>query len=237
MKGAAHYIAPRLCEFEEMAFVMHFLRSSELFADVGANVGAFTVLAAGVAGARAMAFEPSPDTFKMLMRNIRLNGLRDRVKAIHAAVGRREGMVQFSFGLGTENHVATDAASNGSVAVKMTTLDKELAGNPPTLLKVDVEGFETEVFAGAANTLKQPELRAIIVERNNIGTRYGFNEELLHCEIRQCGFIPCNYEPFARRLVQVGEQAVGNIIYTRDVAAANASLQTALAFKLGDLSV
>ena len=237
MKGAAHYIAPRLCEFEEMAFVMHFLRSNELFADVGANVGAFTVLAAGVAGARAIAFEPSPDTFKMLMRNIRLNGLQDRVKAIHAAVGRREGMVQFSFGLGTENHVATDAASDGSVAVKMTTLDKELAGNPPALLKVDVEGFETEVFAGAVNTLKQPELRAIIVERNNIGTRYGFNEDLLHREIRQCGFVPCNYEPFARRLVQVGELAFGNIIYTRNVAAANASLRTALAFKLGDLSV
>jgi len=237
MKGAAHYIAPRLCEFEEMAFVMHFLRSGELFADVGANVGAFTVLAAGGVGARAMAFEPSPDTFKILVRNIRLNGLQDRVKAIHAAVGRKEGMAQFSFGLGTENHVAPDAASGGSVAVKMTTLDKELAGNPPVLLKVDVEGFETEVFAGAVKILKQPELRAIIVERTNIGIRYGFNEELLHREIRQCGFVPCNYEPFTRQLVQVAEQTLGNIIYTRDIAVAKASLRTASAFKLGDLSV
>src|SRR5258707_11170919 len=50
MKGAAHFILPRLCEFEEMAFTMHFLRPDELFADVGANVGAFTIMAAGVAG-------------------------------------------------------------------------------------------------------------------------------------------------------------------------------------------
>ena len=61
MKGAAHYIAPRLCEFEEMAFVMHFLRPGELFVDVGANVGVFTVLAAGVAGAEVRAFETNPD--------------------------------------------------------------------------------------------------------------------------------------------------------------------------------
>ena len=53
MKGAAHFIAPRLNEFNDMAFVMHFLQAGELFADVGANVGAFTVLAAGVAGALA----------------------------------------------------------------------------------------------------------------------------------------------------------------------------------------
>ena len=38
MKGAAHFIAPRLCEFAQMSFVMHFLRADELFADVGANL-------------------------------------------------------------------------------------------------------------------------------------------------------------------------------------------------------
>src|ERR1700743_2432388 len=57
MKGAAHYITPRLCEFEDMSFVMHFLRAGELFMDVGANVGAFTIMAAGVAGAQVIAFE------------------------------------------------------------------------------------------------------------------------------------------------------------------------------------
>jgi hypothetical protein len=91
MKGAAHFILPGLCEFEEMAFTMHFLRPDELFADVGANVGAFSVLAGSVAGARVKAFEPSADTFKILERNLRLNGLQDRAKAIHAAVGKSQG--------------------------------------------------------------------------------------------------------------------------------------------------
>ncbi len=235
MKGAAHYITPRLCEFEEMAFVMHFLRAGDLFADVGANIGAFTIMAAGVAGAQVVAFEASPDTYAMLLSNVRLNDFQNQIKAIHAAAGRTEGSAQFSIGLGTENCVTTGAASNHSVSVRMTTLDKELAGNPPDLLKVDVEGFETEVFAGAANTLRDPKLKAIIVERNNLGARYGFDEGPLHREIRQCGFTGCNYEPFKRRLFEVGDAARENIIYVRNLAAANDRLSTARPFTLGDL--
>lgn len=237
MKGAAHYITPGLCEFEEMSFVMHFLRPGELFVDVGANVGAFTVLAAGVAGAQVVAFEASPDTYEMLARNLRLNNFGDRVNAIQAAAGRSEGTTKFSSGLGTESCVASAANINGAVTVHMTTLDKVLVAHPPTLLKVDVEGFETEVFAGATRTLRQPELRAIIVERNDSGSRYGFDEEPLHREIQQCGFVPCTYDPFARRLSETAGATSGNIIYTREVITANERLRTAPPFTLGDLSV
>jgi FkbM family methyltransferase len=237
MKGAAHFILPPLCEFEEMAFTMHFLRADALFADVGANVGAFSVLAGGVAGARVKAFEPSHDTFKMLERNLLLNGLKDRAKAINAAVGKSNGEIFFSSGLGTENHVAVESIANNSPKVRMTTLDGEFAEGPPDLMKVDVEGFECEVFAGATNLLRQPRLRAIIVERNNCGTRYNFDENRLHRQIRESGFVPCRYDPFARQLARIGDQALGNIIYVRDIAATNACLQTAAAFKLGDLTV
>src|SRR5665213_47911 len=230
MKGAAHYITPRLCEFEEMSFVIHFLQADDLFADVGANVGAFTIMAAGVASACVVAFEASPDTYAMLLCNIRLNDFQNRIKAIHAAVGRTEGTAQFSVGLGTENGVATGATASNSVSVRMTTLDKELAGNPPDLLKVDVEGFETEVFAGAANTLRNPKLKAIIVERDNLGARYGFDEESLHREICECDFIGCNYEPFKRRLFEVGGGTRGNIIYVRNLVAANERLSAAPPF-------
>jgi len=236
MKGAAHYITPRLCEFEEMAFVMHFLRPNEVFVDIGANIGAFTIMAAGVASARVVAFEASPDTYEMISRNIRLNGFQERVKVIHAAVGRNEGTAQFSVGLGTENCVDMKKVGN-SVTVKMTTLDKELAETHPNLLKVDVEGFETEVFAGAAKTLRQNSLQAIIVERNNLGARYGFDEEPLHREIQSCGFTPCNYDPFNRKLFKLSEGAAENIIYARNIPAANERLRTAPAFTLGDLSI
>jgi FkbM family methyltransferase len=237
MKGAAHFITPRLFEFDDMAFVMHFLRAGEMFADVGANVGAFTVLAAGVAGARAVAFEPSPETFAMLSRNVRLNGLQDRVRAVNAVAGRSTGTVQFSAGLGTENHVAAAGEKNNSVTVPMTTLDAEFVANPAVLLKVDVEGFETEVFGGAEATLKSHALQAIIIERNGSGNRYGYDEEKLHAQIRSHGFNACFYKPFERQAYPLGNEAGGNIIYLRDLKAANERLRTAPAFELGGLKV
>lgn len=237
MKGAAHYIAPRLCEFEEMAFVMHFLRPGEMFVDVGANIGAFTVLAAGAVGARVMAFEASPDTLKILARNVRLNGLEDRVKVVHAAVGQSKSMVSFSVGLGTENRVDMKKGDGASIPVKMTTLDEELASDPPDLIKVDVEGFETQVVAGGVGTLKHPRLQAIIMERNGSGLHYGFDEDALHREIRGQGFVPGHYEPFGRRLFQIDESARGNIIYTRNLNAANERLRDAPPFHLDNLTV
>jgi FkbM family methyltransferase len=233
MKGAAHFITPGLCEFDEMAFVMHFLRPGELFADVGANVGAFTLLAVGVAGAKAVAFEPSPETFEMLTRNIRLNGFQENVRLVNSVVGRQPGTIQFSAGLGTENHVA--AATENSTPVSVTTLDAELAENPATLLKVDVEGFETEVFAGAEKNLQNQALQAIIVERNGSGNRYGYDEGKLHQDFRGKGFIPCCYKPFERQMCRVENDFTGNIIYIRDLKFANERLQAAKAFELGGL--
>jgi FkbM family methyltransferase len=237
MKGAAHFITPRLCEFDDMSFVTHFLRPGEMFADVGANVGAFTVLASGVAGAKTIAFEPSAETFEMLSRNVRLNNLADRARPVNAVVGRSVGSVQFSSGLGTENHVAAAGEKENSVTVPMTTLDHEFAAQPATLLKVDVEGFETEVFGGAEKTLKNQALQAIVVERNGSGNRYGYDEEALHVNLRRHGFSPCSYQPFARALSPLGNDALGNIIYVRDVDAARQKLQAAPAFHFNGFKV
>ncbi len=237
MKGAAHFITPRLCEFDDMAFVMHFLRKGELFVDVGANVGAFTILAAGVAGAMAISFEPSPETFEMLSRNILMNGLQDRVRLVNAVAGRNLGTTQFSAGLGTENHVAATSEKKNSITVQVTTLDSEIINSPAVLLKVDVEGFETEVFGGAEKTLQNQALQAVIVERNGSGNRYGYDEEKLHMQIRSHGFSPCSYDPFARSMRPLGYETGGNIIYIRNLNFANERLRIAPAFELDRLKV
>ncbi|MGA2245587.1 MAG: FkbM family methyltransferase [Verrucomicrobiota bacterium] len=236
MKGAAHYISPRLCEFEPMAFTMHFLRGDDQFADVGANIGAFTVLAAGVAGCSVRAFEPSPASFGTLTRNVRLNDIVQRVKLVNAAAGRTAGSIPMSTGQGTENHIATAAESAGTIPVKVTTLDAEFAGeDPPVCLKVDVEGFETEAFAGAENILAAPKLQAIIVERNRTRNRYGFDENELHEKIRQRGFKPFLYDPFKRELIPMTEQTTRTLIYLRDLETACSRLKNARLFHLDDL--
>src|SRR6266567_1067236 len=62
MTGATGNIYVGLHEFIDMIFLLHFLRPGDLFLDIGANVGSYTILASGVCKARTAAFEPDPDT-------------------------------------------------------------------------------------------------------------------------------------------------------------------------------
>jgi len=231
MKGAAHFISPGLCEFDEMCFVTHFLRPADLFADVGANVGAYTVLSSGVAGAKAVSFEPSPDTFRYLAQNVRLNELSEKVTAMNVALGGKEGTLRLTDNLGTENYICPEEAGSAGVEVQVKMLDKVFANSVPTLIKIDVEGFETEVFAGGEQLLRQPALQAMIVERGAVEGRYGYDEDALHQRIRAAGFLPCAYSGMTRRLSKISPESKGNVIYVRDFEAAQERLQMARAFR------
>src|SRR5262245_66364773 len=75
MTGVTGNLYVGLHEFAEMAFLLHFLRPADLFADVGANVGSFSVLAGAAIGADVIAFEPG-EAFPWLVRNLVLNSLK-----------------------------------------------------------------------------------------------------------------------------------------------------------------
>ncbi len=227
MKGEAQFLFPKLGEFGDMGFLLHYLRPNDLFVDVGANIGAYTVLAAGVVGAQAVAFEPSPVTYARLTANVRLNNVEARVKTINVAVGRAAGTLEFTSGLGTENYVATSQSLAARVQVPVVTLDEVLADSPPKLMKVDVEGFETEVFAGGAGLLGNKHMQALIVERGENASRYGFDEGKLHDQIKNAGFIACGYDPLTRVIQRLPPDALGNIIYLRSPESSQALVREA----------
>lgn len=224
MKGAAHYILPGLCEFRAMSFAAHLLRQGDVLADVGANVGAYALLGA-TAGAEVISLEPSPDTFRYLERNVRLNGLSHRVSPLNVAAGQEEGVLPFTEGLGMENHLCPIGPGATTVPVTVTTLDQALQGRAPTLLKVDVEGSEAQVLAGAKETLAAPTLLALIIERLGFGRRYGQSEEVLHERIRAFSFLPCHYRPEERHLGRSTPEAKGNVLYVRDFDAVQRRLR------------
>ena len=155
----------------DMGFVLHFLRSDDLFVDVGANSGSYTILAAAVVGADRVAFEPGSDAFVRLEANIALNIADDRVQAINAGVANESGMLQFTADEDTMNRVLTanDDHSEG-ISIPVVTLDEALDGRSPRLIKIDVEGFEEDVVRGAQRTLADPELKALILELNGSGS-------------------------------------------------------------------
>jgi hypothetical protein len=79
MHGATGNLYCGLDEFEDMSFVLHFLREDDLFVDIGANIGSYTLLAANEVGAETISIEPIPATFNTLKTNMRLNNLDKNV--------------------------------------------------------------------------------------------------------------------------------------------------------------
>lgn len=218
-----------LFEFEDMAFVVHALRPGDLFVDVGANIGAYTVLAAKVAGANAIAFEPDPTTYGHLRANIAANDLASTVEARREAVGAAAGELTFTAGLDAVNHVVAGHEHIADVQrVPVVTLDGVLANRLPTMMKIDVEGFETEVINGGRNTIANPALRAIVIELNGSGGRYAFDEDRIHDRLVAAGFQPASYEPFTRTLQGAdSRRREANTLYVRDIAAAQALVTAA----------
>jgi FkbM family methyltransferase len=222
MTGATGNVYVGLHEFEDMAFVLHFLRPDDLFADIGANVGSFTVLAGAGAGARVIAFEPGVDAFYWLKQNIALNDLFRLVEPREQALGGRSGHVLFTSDLDTVNHVipAKDKTIGEIRSVAMTTLDEALDAGCPSIIKIDVEGFETEVLRGAQETLPNPKLHCVVMELNGSSARYNFDETALLEEMLRHGFKQYMYSPFDRRLeakMRNGAATAGNTIFVRDL--------------------
>lgn len=224
-----------LHEFADMAFLLHFLRPDDLFVDIGANSGAYTILACAAIGARCWAFEPSPTAYDRLIANIALNDAAARVRCERKAVGDASGETVFTDSSDATNHVlSVGEKSYRSCSVGVTTLDSSLAHETPSLIKIDVEGFETPVIKGGSNVFRNPSLRAVIMELNGSGNRYGFDEGALCDRMRQFGFAPYAYEPLARTLTPTseGSGATGNALFLRDLNFAMTRLTEAPAFTL-----
>lgn len=222
MTGATGNIYCGLHEFEDMGFVLHALRPGDCFVDVGANVGAYSVLAAGACGASVVACEPVPAAYGHLTDNLRLNDLGSRVVARNVAVGASVGTVRFTDSLDTVNHVLSEVESRetGGVTVPVDTLDNLLQGLSPKVMKIDVEGYEAEVIKGGRRTFHDPGLLAVLVELNGSGARYGFDEDRIRAELVAAGLAPCSYNPLKRDLIFSNEKAgcSGNTLFARDVA-------------------
>lgn len=237
--GATGNLYTGLHELPEMAFVLHVLRPDDLFVDVGANVGSYTVLASGAAGASSIAFEPGARAFAALSANLELNGIESRVELIQAAVGDRPGKVSFTSNEDTLNHVVTSTDSDSVTTVAMSTVDGSLNGRVPLVMKIDVEGYESHVLDGAADTLAKQALLAVIMETNGSGSRYDASDSSLHGRMLGFGFAPCTYDPFKREVQPASSfNPDGNTIYVRNIDEAKRRVSAARRFPIplrGDL--
>ncbi len=136
------------------------IKPGDVFFDVGANAGFYSVLANHL-GATVHAFEINSKTFKLLAANVRGNitahhiGVSDSNAGALVQVGARPGLT----------HLSPD----GTIPVKTISLDE--FGIVPTVMKVDVEGHEIPVFKGAEKMLRA-HMPDIVVEGSPEITAY-----------------------------------------------------------------
>ncbi|QFT78007.1 FkbM family methyltransferase [Erythrobacter sp. THAF29] len=215
MTGATGNWYCGLHEQDEMGFVLHALRPEDLFVDVGANIGSYTVLAAGGVGARVIAFEPHPGTFDKLEANIAFNRLMPRVTAHCCGLSNEPGELAFSADADTMNHVMQASETGPSITVPVRSLDEALNGEVPVVLKVDVEGHEIPVIQGAKGTLSNSRLKAVLMETNGSGERYGFSDDDIIEHMAGFGFEACSYDAIVRSLTK-HQPGSDNTIFVRD---------------------
>jgi FkbM family methyltransferase len=145
-----------------------FLRPGDLFIDVGANIGTYSVLAAEV-GAEVVAVEPNADNAERVRANLALNGyagelrevvLTDSVKTVH-----------FSTDRDSENHITADGGENVTT-MQGQRFDDIAAGRTVRGSKIDVEGAEHQVLLGAQESLAAGRVQLLQLEWNDCSQRY-----------------------------------------------------------------
>lgn len=208
MNGATGNIYTGLQEFADMLLLLHFLRENDLFLDIGANVGSYTVLAAGVRNALVWSFEPDPQAVRALKRNLELNGLDKAVVVFEIALSDCDGYVTFTRGLDTVNRVAT-LEDRETQQVHRRRLDALIGLNKPAMIKIDVEGHQEAVFRGAERLLALESLKVIEVDSVTPEMRLLFATH---------GFERAYYDPFKRNLAKtpIREMGEANELYVRD---------------------
>jgi len=146
-------------EERELRALQMLLSPGDHFVDCGANVGLWSLVAAGRVGAtgRVTAFEPNPHAHQRLIQNISASGdVGKRITVLHVAVASRAGFV--SFETGAQHNLGRivggdHRAGEACIRVPAVTLDEQLGDVPVRALKLDIEGGEAPALRGAAHIL------------------------------------------------------------------------------------
>ena len=135
------------------------VKKDTIFYDLGAHWGYFSILAAKFVGpkGKVYTFEPMPDNYERLTRNIRINEI-ENIEALNMAVSNVDSTLRFSNSKDTFANTYVSTSEENSIEVKAVSLDKFIEqknGLPPDFIKIDVEGAEADVLEGAEQTIRK----------------------------------------------------------------------------------
>jgi FkbM family methyltransferase len=151
-------------EENELNFLHKYIKEDDIFMDIGANIGLFSVTASEkITSGQIFAFEPSPKTFERLVGNINLNNSQGNILPQNIALSDKPDSLDFYLSLdGFDAWNGFTLPQVGSyfqrIKVKTITLDQfftENKLNKINLIKIDVEGWEYPVLKGSTEIIKK----------------------------------------------------------------------------------
>jgi len=136
------------------------IESRDVLYDIGAECGVYGILAAKRCQ-KVVCFEPFPDSYSNVLGNITLNHLTN-CDVCQVAIGNKRGVLRMSNSTNGQIHCPRMDPS-GHIEVPVMPLDEIVNSLPiPSVLKIDVEGLERQVFEGSLSLL--PTVRLVLVE-------------------------------------------------------------------------
>jgi len=209
------------------------IKDSDYLWDVGANVGLYSIYAAKQAGCRVLSFEPEAQNFATLIENIMMNGLQALVEPSPLPINR-----EFSLGRlyvhdltkgGAYNQFDSDPGaghipksselvpfSQVQIGVSIDELVERFGFEIPTHIKIDVDGIEPDIIAGAEKTLTHPTCRHLLIE---VEIENPIHKEMLRA-IEKAGFQlmsqRSNWESRDEKEALAKEYPVTNMIFGKD---------------------
>lgn len=143
--------------------VMRLLDPDDVVLEAGANIGYYALIEARLCR-RVYAAEPHPENLERLRAHLAMNDVGN-VEAYHLAFGPSNAPLQLRCSPLSNWHSCLDAAAGEDHVIEVpgATIDSFVTGRePPTFLRMDIEGFELEALRGATRTLRQ--VRGLFLE-------------------------------------------------------------------------
>ncbi len=193
-----------VCEQITVNWIADTISPSDLVWDVGANVGAYSLLIGkkqflANKGGRVYAFEPEAGNFHSLNRNIEINKLGKQIIPVPIAISNKRKFTTFylsSSEVGSATHSIDDSKSDGKYfkpvhtqgifAFSLDSLIEDENFECPNHIKIDIDGLELDVVHGMRNLIKNTHLRSVLIEIGSISyanvIKDIFTEENFVCE-------------------------------------------------------
>lgn len=155
-------------ELGTLSILLSYLKPGNTFIDVGANIGFLSLSAAAIVGKQGevLAFEPHPDTFKILEENKALNQF-SQLQLHQKGMGERhETVMIYSEENNRGGASISNKRSNEGVEIEIETLDDLVLSRKVDMIKIDVEGYELKVLKGG-RALLEKDRPVLILEFSN----------------------------------------------------------------------